>query len=80
MNITKYTELAKECLKSYDIDFADLNISEDNIANLISIGVIDILNKIEITNEVDRESILISIITTLIVESFVLNTRILKGK
>jgi|688.fasta_scaffold06550_27 hypothetical protein len=69
-------ELAKESSNEYPIDFADLSISESDAFKLMAS---EIYEKFNATKGTDNERlILLSAITTLTVENFVLNLRLLK--
>lgn len=79
MNITveQLVELTKEIETEDPIDWGMLNISEEDAIKLIAIDVLDMFQKIKPGPE--KEIILISTVTKLVLENFVLNLK-LQGK
>lgn len=70
-------ELAKESSNEYPIDFGDLSISESDAFNLMAS---EIYEKFNSTKDTDNERlILLSAITTLTVENFVLNLQLMRA-
>lgn len=69
LSMHELSELAMECERSDSIDWADLHISEQDAYRLMASYVIEMDNDV---------TILKAAITHLLVENFVLNTRLLR--
>ena len=69
--------LTKEVESQDPIDWGMLNIDEDDALRLIALDVLDMFNSDQSAE--DREAILLSTITKLVLENFALNLKLQQG-
>lgn len=66
-------ELINESLAEYNIDFGMLQVSEDNVVDLMALSVLDIYERVK--NDPTKDLMLMTSIGTLLVENFVLELK-----
>lgn len=74
LSVEQLVELTKEVESEDPIDWGMLNISEEEAIKLIAIDVLDMFEKIKPGPE--KEIILISTVTKLVLENFALNLKL----
>lgn len=78
LTVDNLVALAKEVEHGDPIDWSGLNVSEDDAYRLIAFSILE-QHENWIQNE-DYEAIILSTITKLVVENFVLNLKLLENK
>lgn len=79
MNLEELIELAKEVESEDPIDFGLLNISEDDVYNLVGSSVLEQYQNWKSQDANSVEVIMLSTILKLVVENFVLNLKLHQG-
>lgn len=79
MTLEELIELAKEVESEDPIDFGTLNISEDDVYNLVGSSVLEQYQNWKSQDANSVEVIMLSTILKLVVENFVLNLKLHQG-
>ena len=78
VTLEQLVDLARQVELTDPIDWADLNISEDNAYHLIAAGILEYYESLTTTEE--KINMLLASVVKLSVENFVLNIKLLRRR